>query len=265
MSKIWYKNNKFYLSFVLTIIVVIQFIAWIVISFYFNPLYSKKVSALSAAQNEIEKSMDRSEEVKSIHKRIALYEKSISLIDIFRHNRERVFIFNDENEYDFYPPISDVVMNSIKNHVHNDIVLEGLSINEKADVVIPIYSKSYTTLAKQFFAFKDSFGNDDEINKPPLFKDIKLNTFLKQEKEIMSRDSRNRLKKNKTKVVRANIVAKLNPEYFINEDFNITDDLISDDVFKKKSNKFDIKSYFLDAINSLIKKINFPIPFIEIK
>ncbi|HPO05849.1 MAG TPA: hypothetical protein PLQ36_01930, partial [Candidatus Gracilibacteria bacterium] len=140
-----------------------------------------------------------------------LYQTKIKMLQEFETARLKSSMEGQEaDSADYFFNFSDQLLPALSKHLHPETQLEGLSINENAEVMMPIYSTSYTNLAKQYLAWKTQFKEESY----PLFQNIKLNTFNRQEKEVLRQDEQRRMIKDRKIVYKAVLSAKINPLYF---------------------------------------------------
>ena len=202
---------KIAFAVILTFVFLGEISIFLISRYYILPQYESELIVGEKKVSELQATMNTLYVDSGIDEVLQEYEMEAEKIQAFYDARRDVFIYGDDEDYDFFPPMTELVIPSIKRHLHNDVTLEGISINEKGEIIMPIFADNYTALSKQYAAIKAIFDEEEY----PLLTNIKLNAFTSQEIEIIERDARRRLFKTRKKVSKATIVALLNPDYFI--------------------------------------------------
>lgn len=230
----------------MTIILLTQVSLLIFVNIYLIPNSEKKLRKEEINFNLLSDEKSKLINSKETEKIIKDYEDKADNVKIFIKNRKNMFSFYEDEKFDFFPDFADKIFPSIKKHINNNINIEWISINEWSEIIIPIFSSSYTNLAKQYYAFKNSFKNE----KDPILKDIKLNSFSKQEIETTERDNNRNFVKKRKIVSKAIIIWKINPEYFIDWSNDIENYDLS-----KEFNINSLKKWYFENLNYIFNII----------
>lgn len=243
MRNLWNILNKKFAAAVITIIL-LQFSFLFFLKFSYLENLEQKVEY---ANKQIEKIISKRDDLylsNQVSEKIEKYSTAMEKLKVIRKGREQSFIYSDNGNFEFFPDFSNRIFPELAQVMHKQVVIEAITINDKAELIIPIHAPSYYVLASQYSILKKHFQDNEE----PLLSDLQINNFSEQEIEIFEREDDGNLKKIKTKVFKANIIANLNPALYPElEDFESFDNNFS---FSKLSE--DGKS----AISSISKKIS---------
>ena len=256
------KHKKFKSALFLTLLFVGLISLFIFIRYYKIPQAKTELRGYQGKVEELQGKINQFYDAADIQQILQKYNEKAEGIKIFKNARENVFLFAEEDKFDFFPPLLESILPTITKHLHNDIKLEGISINEKGEIVMPVFAPSYTILSKQYASFKQAFENEPNT----LLKDIKLNAFATQEIEILERGRRRNFIKKRKKVAKATIAARLNPDFFVKgDDFDSEDEEFNPADFefdfdfskeskKKKKSLWQKTKYVFKTIGKNIKK-----------
>ena len=245
-------QKKKFIAAILTTLFLLQLGLFAFVRFYQIPYYRNRLGLAEQKTSQLQAELNSLYAETGLDVLINEFEMKADEVAIFNQARQSVFMFGDDGEsFDFTPPLVEIVLPAITRHIHNDVTLEGISINEKAEVVLPMFADGYTALSKQYAAFKKVF-DEEEV---PLFTNIKLNAFTTQEIEILERDAYRRLVKNRRKVAKATLVASLNPDYFVG---GFTEEDLGDLTFdlgkKEKPSLWSRTKYFFSTVGKNMKR-----------
>lgn len=202
------KDKRFYWSLLLTLIFVAYVVFYALIRFVDIPLFQARLNIANNNVNELKKYIESyfsNDNAKDI---LIEYDQKLQKVKIIKSARDKVFVIW-EKKIDFFPQISKI-FEFLKNHKHNDVTFEWISISEIGDIVIPIFWPSYTVLAKQFVWLKEAFAWEKEV----MIIDLNVNTFIRQEIEIIEKNSKGVFEKIRKPVSKATITWKINSKYF---------------------------------------------------
>ncbi len=244
--------NKKSLSIVLTILVLINISLFMYLNFFVYSTYENKfqeqknvISSLKEEEKEIILNTNLDTYIKE-------YDENANKIKILKDSREKVFIswisLNWEEKFDFFPDVLNEVLPKISKHIHKNVVVEGVSLNEKSEIIIAVRAPNYSILSKQYASFKTVF--EEELST--FITDINVWTFIMQEVELFETDefwTNNKVRKN---VAKTTITAKINPK-------SIESSLVKQDAeefdFSWLLNK-DKEGFFSTSIKIIKKDLN---------
>jgi hypothetical protein len=206
-----FKNKKFYLAIFLTLLIGFFIFLHFFLNYSVLTPYREKISKLETNLEELRNKQDEIYTENNAEQILQSYKNNLDKMKVFNSLREKSLISAGEDR-DFFPNLTKEILPLIKKQIHKDIVIESITINSLAEVSIPIHGPDYTTVAKQYAAIKQNF----EAEKPKFFSEIKMNTFNQNEIEITAKDANNKITKERKKVVKALILARINPEVFKN-------------------------------------------------
>lgn len=252
----FFKDKRTYWISFLGLVCLAQIALFFALDFYTLPQYKKQLGKLTKQVEDLQEEKKRLYDNAGVTQVLSDYNAKAEFVKVFQTARNDVFHNGEEGKFDFVPDLLGTIFPVITAHLHNSITVEGISINEKAEVVIPVHSDSYTTLAKQFLAFKEAFDQEPV----PLLTDIKVNTFTRQEMEILERDENRNFVKQRKKVSKATIIARINPEFFQdsqNEDILDTGLELSDEraLIPPQAKKLNILQRTKNIIQNILQNI----------
>ena len=185
-----------------------------------------------------------------VNELILEYKAKTNALKLFMNNRKNVFSFSNNEKYLFLPDFADYIFPILTKHLHNDVTVEWISVSSSADIIIPIFSSSYTNLIVQYSVFKNAFANEQYS----IISDISLNSINRDHIEIVEKNQDWKFINIKNVVHKAVIIWKINPLYFSSktyteeavtqfEDINVTNKQDRLSIIKTVGNIFNVIKY----------------------
>jgi len=219
-------DHRIYHLSLLVALLLLQFGVFALVRFVEIPHHEAELRDVDLALRELEKEKNSKYDSVGLSDALAEYGAKIETIRPFQEARAQTFLFAEADKFDFFPNLLADILPTLTRLLHTDVVLEGVSINEKGEIVLPIHGPDYETLAKQYAAMKQAI-KDQTL---PMLTDIQLNTLSTQEIETIERDRQRHLIKNRNKVIKATVIARLNPAFFQSTETESAEKMIVNEV-----------------------------------
>jgi hypothetical protein len=207
LQKKWYAHWKFYIGMLFLCFSIGHGAIAVITHQKFQDISHIEKEKLQMVKKTSEERFEMIKESTSTKTREEYQEKRQKIEPLLHARSQKVF--QDNTTKDFFFDFSGEMLPLIASYIHNEVRVEGFSLNEKGEILLPLEAPTYTLLAKQFLAFHQT-KND----LPPLFINIAVQSFTQQEIEVMKREKSGNILRERKKVHKMNMVAEINPEYF---------------------------------------------------